>query len=169
MFVFLPLLFTVFISPSFSLSVLGRVFLPRPLMASFFTSSTQAWPSPLKNTALSLVPLATTQVQGWWTSSWSAHLLGHIYGTIGSRSDLVFFLFFFSLNSRQMGFQLRVRSWTAYWVTFAPWFIEILSNFKSPFLLAIPLVVIFLFVLCGCMFVRWHHFYLSSFTSSHIN
>lgn len=80
---------------SFSLSVLGRVFLPRPLMASFSTSSIQAWPSPLKNTALSLVPLATTQVQGWWTSSLSTHflhvhLLGHIYGIIGSGSNLVF-------------------------------------------------------------------------------
>lgn len=74
----LPLLLTVFISLSLALalSVLGRVFLPRPLMAFFSASSIQAWPSPLKNTSLSLVPLlATTQVQGWWTSILRTHFL----------------------------------------------------------------------------------------------
>lgn len=64
------------LSLTLALSVLGRVFLPRPLMAFFSASSIQAWPSPLKNTSLSLVPLlATTQVQGWWTSILRTHFL----------------------------------------------------------------------------------------------
>lgn len=71
LFLSLPL----FVSLSLFLSVLGRVFLPRPLMASLSASSVQAWLSPLKNTALSLVPpLATTQqVLGWWTSILRSH------------------------------------------------------------------------------------------------
>lgn len=52
---------------SSTIAVLGRVFLPQPLMASLSVPSVQAWLWSLRNTAASLVPPQTaTQDPGLW-------------------------------------------------------------------------------------------------------
>lgn len=100
-----------------SLSALGRVFPPQPPMASLPASAVQAWPSPLENTLLRLVPpLTRTQVLGWWACILRIHfrhvpsVLGHIHSTLGCL-NLVF------PQTWPIIFQSRVSSWNTNRVT----------------------------------------------------